>query len=516
MAESTGEPTREGPAYAGFEGHVGRTFAGSEGWWPPRPTPPPDAPNIVVILADDLGYADLGCYGSEIATPNLDALAAEGLRYTNFHATPMCSPSRASLLTGREPPPGRLRHGGPHRRRVPRLRHGAAGRHRDAARDPPRPGLRDVDGGQVAPGQGLRHLRRRAAALVAVPARLRPLLRLPRRVHEPAPAAPADRGQPPGRGRPVPRRLLPHRRSHRPRHLDAAGAQGVEPRAAVLPLLRARRGARAVARPRPRTWQRYRGATRWVGTSCAAAATSASSSSGVLPPGTPLAPRNTERDHDVVPWDDLSDRERELFARHMEVYAAMVDRIDQSTGRLLAALDELGERDNTIVIFTSDNGASREGESVGTTSYYVHLLQGDDVDADHARLDLIGGPQTTPHYPRGWAMASNTPWRLYKINTHAGGHSTPCIVSWPGALRRRRGRRCVPPPVRAPHRRAADRLRAHRDRSRPAPDRRRAAPAGRGQLRPDLHRPGRRQRAPRAPSRRSTATAGTTRTAGRS
>ncbi len=61
----------------------------------------------------------------------------------------------------------------------------------------------------------------------------------------------------------------------------------------------------------------------------------------------------------------------------------------------------------------------------------MHLLQGDDVDADHARLDLIGGPQTTPHYPRGWAMASNTPFRLYKINTHAGGHTVPCIVSWP-------------------------------------------------------------------------------------
>ena len=69
----------------------------------------------------------------------------------------------------------------------------------------------------------------------------------------------------------------------------------------------------------------------------------------------------------------------------------------------------------------------------GTTAYYVHLLQGDDLDADLARLDEIGGPTTTPHYPRGWAMAGNTPFRLYKINTHAGGHSVPCIVSWPAA-----------------------------------------------------------------------------------
>ena len=94
----------------------------------------------------------------------------------------------------------------------------------------------------------------------------------------------------------------------------------------------------------------------------------------------------------------------------------------------------MGELDNTIVIFTSDNGASREGEMVGTTGYMVHLTAGDDVDADHDRLDLIGGPQTSPHYPRGWAMAGNTPFRLYKINTHAGGHTVPFIVSWPSHL----------------------------------------------------------------------------------
>src|SRR5438445_13813301 len=88
--------------YAGFEGHVGRTVAGSTPYWPPRP----DAtgkPNVVVVLADDLGFADLGSYGSEIETPHLDALASRGLRYTNFHVTPMCSPTRAALLTGLNP-----------------------------------------------------------------------------------------------------------------------------------------------------------------------------------------------------------------------------------------------------------------------------------------------------------------------------------------------------------------------------------------------------------------------------
>jgi len=83
--------------------HVGTTMAGSEPRWPQRPTAPAGAANVVVIVADDLGFADLGCQGGEIPTPNLDRLAGEGLHFTNFHATPMCSPSRAALLTGLNP-----------------------------------------------------------------------------------------------------------------------------------------------------------------------------------------------------------------------------------------------------------------------------------------------------------------------------------------------------------------------------------------------------------------------------
>ena len=86
--------------YQGFEGRVGRTVAGSDPWWPPRVEAPEGSPNVLVILIDDLGYSDLGCYGGEIRTPNVDALAERGVRYTNFHVTPMCSPTRSALLTG--------------------------------------------------------------------------------------------------------------------------------------------------------------------------------------------------------------------------------------------------------------------------------------------------------------------------------------------------------------------------------------------------------------------------------
>ena len=87
-------------AYDGFDGEVGRIFSTSEPFWPTFPTAPTGAPNVIVMLADDLGFADLACYGSEIDTPNLDALTAGGVRYTNFHVNPMCSPTRASMLTG--------------------------------------------------------------------------------------------------------------------------------------------------------------------------------------------------------------------------------------------------------------------------------------------------------------------------------------------------------------------------------------------------------------------------------
>ena len=120
----------------------------------------------------------------------------------------------------------------------------------------------------------------------------------------------------------------------------------------------------------------------------------------------------------------------------MAVYAGLVDNVDQNVGRLRRALEELGEWDNTIFIFTSDNGASREGEEDGTSAYFRKLHFGrkgtpEPFEEDFDRLDRIGGPTTLPHYPRGWAMVGNTPFRLYKINAHRGGHSVPFVVSWP-------------------------------------------------------------------------------------
>ncbi len=124
----------------------------------------------------------------------------------------------------------------------------------------------------------------------------------------------------------------------------------------------------------------------------------------------------------------------------MEIFAAMVDNVDQNFARLRAHLEALGEWDNTIVVFTSDNGGSREGLYNGTSAYFRTLLSQvrptelEDIAVDHSRLDLLGGPRTLAHYPMGWAMVSGTPFRLYKTNTHQGGHQVPFIVAWPAGI----------------------------------------------------------------------------------
>ena len=277
-------------SYPGFTGRVTRTFAGSRGLVAGAPDAARDgAPNIVIVLADDLGYADLGCYGSRDrhAEPRR-ARARAASRRTNFHVTPMCSPTRAALLTGLEPHRAGLRHRRPLRPRLPRLRDGARARRRrrsprSSATRPATPRWRWGSGTSPRTPTA----RRRARSTRGRCQRgLRPLLRRPRRVHEPAPSAPPRRGQPPGRGRPLPRRLLLHRRHHRPRDLDDPRAR--RPRNPAQPfflLLRARRGARAAARP-ARGHRRSTGAaTTRAGTRCAPSGSPASRSSGVVPAG---------------------------------------------------------------------------------------------------------------------------------------------------------------------------------------------------------------------------------------
>jgi arylsulfatase len=419
--------------YPGFGGRVRRTFAGSDGWWPETPTPPPGAPNVVVVLVDDLGYSDLGCYGSEIATPNIDGLAARGLQLRNFHSTPMCSPTRAALLTGCNP----------HEAGVGTIVHA----------DPGFPGYIEELGSDVVTAAellrdqgyatlmvGKWHLAKDADLSEAGPRHSWPCQRGFDRfygildgftnLHQPHRLVQDNS--------PIEIDRYPDEYYFTDDLTDRAISMIREEKASKPDkpffLYLAHCAVHAPLHAKPEDIAKYRGRYDEGWDVIREARWRRQQELGLIPANLPLPPRNAEANHDVTAWDDVPAAERELFSRYMEVYAAMLDNVDQNLGRLLAALDEIDELDNTIVVFTSDNGASREGDVVGTTAYYVHLLRGDDTDADLERRDLIGGPQTTPHYPRGWAMVGNTPFRLYKINTHAGGHTVPCLLSWPDHL----------------------------------------------------------------------------------
>jgi arylsulfatase A-like enzyme len=421
--------------YGGFGGTVGRVFATSEPWWKPEPSRREGAPNIVVIMCDDLGYSDLGCYGSEIPTPNIDRLAAEGVRYIDYHATPMCSPTRASLLTGLEA----------HRAGVGHVAHsdpGFPGYAMELIPDAPTMPELLRSGGYQTLMVGKWHLSRDSQTNDAGDRSSWPVqrgfdryygfldgftnLHQPHRLIEDNHAVVVDsypedyfltddltdraismiresRASDPDKpfflyhAHAAVHAPLHARRSDIERHLDSYH-EGWD-------VVRRRRHERQIEM-------------------------------GVVPPGTELAPRNAEPGDEVAAWDDLDPDRRRLFARYMAVYAAMVDSIDQNVGRLRAALEQMGEWDNTIVVFTSDNGGSREGEVDGTSAYLRTLHFGrtgteEPFAEDLERIDEMGGPTTFPHYPRGWAMVSNTPFRLYKINAHRGGHSVPFIVSWP-------------------------------------------------------------------------------------
>jgi arylsulfatase len=433
---STGDAAG-GPAgpYEGFGGRVGRTFAGSESWWPTRPDPGPDAPNVVIVLVDDLGFADLGCYGSEIPTPNLDRLAADGLQFTNFHVTPMCSPTRAALLTGVNP----------HR----------AGAGHVANSDPGFPGYAaeladDVataaevfrDAGYHTIAIGKWHLTKDSDLSDAGPRHSWPLqrgfdryygvldaftnLHQPHRLVEDNHTVELDQ--------------YPEDYYVTDDLTDRAISMIRQSKASnpSQPFLCyfAHIAVHAPLQCKASDLERHRGRYDAGWDALRKERHDRQVALGLLPPGTELAPRNAEDGDDVPAWDDLDPADQQLFARYMEVYAAMVDSIDQSVGRLRDALEELGEADNTIFLFLSDNGASREGEADGTTSYFRTLVSKnvtdlEDVEFDRSRRDLAGSAQTLVHYPRGWAMASNTPFRLYKINTHAGGHSVPFLLHWP-------------------------------------------------------------------------------------
>lgn len=407
-----------------------RTIAETEPSWPARPGAGHKRPNVVVILVDDMGFSDLGCFGSEIPTPAIDALAATGTRFTNFHVTPLCSPTRASLLTG-------ANH---HRVGYAFVANTDPGMPNRTARFPDvavtlPEALRDAGYATLAVGKW--HLVPETDLHAGGDRSMWPCQRGFDRYYGflEALTTPHTPHQLVSDNSPVTVDRYPEGYYLTDDLTDRAiemvhQVREGDPEKPFF-LYFAHAAVHGPLQAKPDDIARFRDlyAEGWSAT--AQRRMQRQTALGLFPGTPPTADR--EAGPEVPDWADLDAEDRALYARMMEVYAAMVHSVDESTARILAALDELGERDNTVVMLMSDNGATAEGGVRGTQQYFkvppLAPIEPDDIDLP---LDEVGGPRSFMHYPSAWAMVSNTPLRRYKASVHEGGVRSPLVVSAPG------------------------------------------------------------------------------------
>ena len=409
---------------------IGKTVGESQPYWPDTPRRPKGAPNILVILFDDVGFSDLGCYGSPIETPTMDAIAKRGLQYTGFHTTAMCSTTRAALLTGRN--------------------HHSVGVGCLANFDSGFPGYR----GKIAKEAG-------TIAEMLRPHGYRNYMLGKWHVTpltESGATGPFD-GWPLGRGfdryygfmdaetdQYAPELV----RDNTPVDPPGTFATGYHLTADLVD--QAIRYLADHAGDRPEIpW------LTWVALGACHAPHQApfdliakydrvfadgwdaerdrriarQKDIGVVPRDTRLPPRNDA----VKQWADLPEGEKKLYTRLQAAYAAMLDHADRHIARLVKFLEESGQLDDTMIVLMSDNGASQEGGPFGMVNAMgPYNLRREPIEEKIARIEDIGGPDTHSNFPLGWAMAANTPLRRYKQNTHGGGIRDPLVISWPKGL----------------------------------------------------------------------------------
>ncbi|HEY5662983.1 MAG TPA: arylsulfatase [Ilumatobacter sp.] len=413
-----------------FHGTIGRTLADSQAWFDEPPHPGPDAPNVVIVLLDDTGFAQFGCYGSDIDTPHVDALAAGGVQFTNFHVTPLCSPTRASLLTGRSQHAVGMRAVSNFRTGFPNQL-GHISNHAATVAEV----LRDAGYATFCTGKW--HLAPMEQCSAAGPFDQWPLARgfdrfygfLEGETDQFHPELTCD-------NHPIDPPAKPEDGYHLSEDLvdqllkmvsDSKGVRPDRPFFAYLPF-----GATHAPHQAPQRYlDKYRGRydegwdvvrERWYRRQLEL---------GVIPEGTRLAPRNPG----VDAWDTLPENQRRLACRLQEAFAAFLDHTDDQIGRLVAGLREMGEFDNTVFVVLADNGASQEGGPFGVM-HEMKFFNGIFETPDEAigKIDHIGGPHSHTNYPWGWAQCGNSPFKWYKQNTHEGGVHVPLIVHAPGLV----------------------------------------------------------------------------------
>jgi arylsulfatase len=412
-----------------FHGVIGDTWRESTPWWPPQSTLPPNAPNVLMIVLDDVGYAQLGCYGSDIATPNIDRLAAQGVRLANFHTTALCSPTRSCLLTGRNH----------HRNGMGRVADLAVGYPGYWGRIPKRNGmLAEIlqHNGYATFAVGKWHLTPDDETHMGADRTSWPTQRGFQRwygfhggeAHQFVPALFQDNHAvtpPSGDDYHLSEDLAD-------RMIRYLGEQrSVAPDQPFFAYFAT--GACHSPHQAPPEWiERYVGHFDGGWDVWRERTHGRQLEMGLLPPATELSPRPPW----VPAWDSLQPADQRVGARFMECFAGFLSHADAQIGRVVDFIDtEFGELDNTIVVLISDNGASAEGGPKGSIND-ARIWNGDPAGRRElrARVDELGTARTHNNYPWGWTMAGNTPFKRWKREVHEGGVADPCIVRWPAGI----------------------------------------------------------------------------------
>ena len=412
------------------------------------PKAPDGAPNVVYIVLDDVGFSAMSCYGGPIETPNIERIAADGIRYTQWHTTALCSPTRSCLLTGRNHT----------RNSMACITEAAVGFPNASGTIPPENGMLPEILGEQGWNTymvGKWHLCPTVEMNVASTRRNWPSGRgferwygfLGAETNQWYPDLVYD-------NHPVDQPKSPAEGYHLTEDLTDKAIEFVTDSKVLAPdkpfFLYYALGAAHAPHHVSKEWaDKFKGRFDMGYEAMREQTLARQKQMGIVPADTELPPVNpigtpeTRKGPDGQPfppldftrsWDSLSAEEKRLFARMAEVYAGFLAHADHHIGRLLDYLEESGQRENTMVIVVSDNGASGEGGPDGSVNE-MKFANGipDDMKSNLAMLDELGGTKTYNHYPNGWAMAFNTPFKMWKRYEFNGGTADPCIISWPAA-----------------------------------------------------------------------------------
>jgi len=416
-----------------YNGRIGRTWQDSEPSFPVKPKAPEGAPNILYILLDDVGYGWCDTFGGLVETPNITRLADNGLKYTNFHTTALCSPTRASLLTGRN-------HHSVAYGAIAEFASGYPGYNGRTPHDMAAIGSMLRMNGYNSWCAGKWH-------------------NTPQ--EELGPSGPYDRW-PTGPlwgfdrfygflagdtnhwypalyydNHPIDPPATPEEGYHLSEDLVdksiefIANHESVDPDKPWFHYLTF--GAcHAPHHVWPEWIEKYKGKFDMGWDKYREIVLERQIAMGVVPESAELSPML----EGIPKWDDLSDDEKRLFARFAEVYAAFLAHTDAQIGRLLDFLEETGDLENTLIfMIVGDNGSSGEGTLVGQYNEMCHgAYVFETFEQNLERIDQIGLPGSYNHFPVGWAMAGNTPFKLCKQFVHFGGIRNPLVVHWPKGI----------------------------------------------------------------------------------